>query len=100
MNPCGWTPLHDGWHVAILNIIPYKASMTTITRRTEKEGADGMMVAAVRPYLMDLGSTNGTFLNGERLDDKRFYELLEQDMIRTGNSSREYVLLHDKSGGR
>ncbi|KAL6784378.1 hypothetical protein ACKKBF_B01555 [Auxenochlorella protothecoides x Auxenochlorella symbiontica] len=69
-------------------------------RRTEKEGADGMMVAAVRPYLMDLGSTNGTFLNGERLDDKRFYELLEQDMIRTGNSSREYVLLHDKSGGR
>lgn len=59
-----------------------------------------MMVAAVRPYLMDLGSTNGTFLNGERLDDKRFYELLEQDMIRTGNSSREYVLLHDRSAGK
>lgn len=68
--------------------------------RTEKEGADGMMVAAVRPYLMDLGATNGTSINGERLEPQRYYELLEQDVIKTGNSSREYVLLHDKSGGR
>lgn len=68
-------------------------------RRTEKEGSDGMMVTAVRPYIMDLGSTNGTFLNGERLESQRYYELLEQDMIRVGNSSREYVLLHDKSRG-
>jgi hypothetical protein len=27
---------------------------------------------------MDLGSTNGTFLNGERLESERYYELLEQ----------------------
>jgi pSer/pThr/pTyr-binding forkhead associated (FHA) protein len=25
---------------------------------------------------MDLGSTNGTFLNNERLDSERYYELL------------------------
>lgn len=31
---------------------------------------------AVRPYLMDLGTTNGTFLNGERIESERFYELL------------------------
>ena len=27
---------------------------------------------------MDLGSTNGTFLNGERIDSQRYYELLEK----------------------
>ncbi|KAK9823054.1 hypothetical protein WJX81_004560 [Elliptochloris bilobata] len=53
---------------------------------------------AVRPYMMDLGSTNGTFLNDERLDPQRYYELLEKDMIKFGNSSREYVLIHEKSG--
>ncbi|CAL8462718.1 g2251 [Coccomyxa elongata] len=66
-------------------------------RYTEKEGGDGMMSAAVRPYLMDLGSTNGSFLNGERIDSQRYYELYEKDLIRFGNSSREYVLLHEKS---
>ena len=64
-------------------------------RLTEKEGADGMMAAAVRPYVMDLGATNGTFLNGERLEAQRYYELLEKDMLRFGNSSREYVLLKE-----
>jgi smad nuclear-interacting protein 1 len=62
-------------------------------RLTEK--ADGGP-AAVRPYLMDLGSTNGTFLNGERLEPQRYYELLEQDLLKFGNSSREYVLIKEK----
>ena len=37
-----------------------------------------MMESAVRPYLMDLGSTNGSFLNNERLEAQRFYELYEK----------------------
>ena len=37
-----------------------------------------MMQTAIRPYLMDLGSANGTFLNGEKIEPERFYELLEQ----------------------
>ena len=64
-------------------------------RLTEKEGGDGMMVAAVRPYLLDLGATNGTFLNGERLEPQRYYELLEKDMLKFGNSSREYILVRE-----
>lgn len=56
-----------------------------------------MMASATRPYIMDLGSTNGTWLNGERVEAAHYYELLESDMLRFGNSSREYVLLHDQS---
>ena len=59
-----------------------------------------MMAPATRPYIMDLGSTNGTWLNGERVEAARYYELLESDMLRFGNSSREYVLLHDQSHPR
>ena len=51
----------------------------------------------VLPYIMDLGSTNGTFLNGERIEAQRYIELREQDALKFGESSREYVLLHDKS---
>jgi smad nuclear-interacting protein 1 len=64
-------------------------------RLTEKDSADGMRRAAVRLYCMDLGSTNGTFLNGERLEAQKYVELLHQDALRFGNSSREYVLIAD-----
>jgi smad nuclear-interacting protein 1 len=48
---------------------------------------------SVRPYLLDLESTNGTFVNGQRLEPARFVELREKDVIKVGESSREYVLV-------
>lgn len=51
----------------------------------------------VRPYLIDLESANGTFLNGEKIEPKRYIELKERDVIKFGFSSREYVLLHENS---
>ncbi|KAL3082442.1 hypothetical protein niasHT_038508 [Heterodera trifolii] len=50
-----------------------------------------------RPYINDLGSGNGTFLNGDRIEAQRYYELREKDVLRFGFSSREYVLLHEHS---
>lgn len=68
-------------------------------RLVDKEQPDGMMAKKVRPYLMDLGSTNGTFINENRIESHRYYELFERDNIKFGNSSREYVLLHENSTG-
>ncbi|XP_019181065.1 PREDICTED: FHA domain-containing protein DDL-like isoform X2 [Ipomoea nil] len=68
-------------------------------RQVEKENPDGTLSKQVRPYIMDLGSTNGTFINDNRIEAQRYYELLEKDTIKFGNSSREYVLLHENSAG-
>ncbi|XP_010267721.1 PREDICTED: FHA domain-containing protein DDL-like isoform X1 [Nelumbo nucifera] len=66
-------------------------------RQVEKEQPDGTLSKQVRPYLMDLGSTNGTFINDNRIESQRYYELFEKDTIKFGNSSREYVMLHENS---
>ncbi|KAJ4976382.1 hypothetical protein NE237_001488 [Protea cynaroides] len=66
-------------------------------RQVEKEQPVGTLSKQVRPYLMDLGSTNGTFINDNRIEPQRYYELIEKDTIKFGNSSREYVILHENS---
>lgn len=52
----------------------------------------------VKPYIMDLKSANGTFLNGERIEPERYIEIMEEDVLKFGGSSRDYVLLSDKTG--
>ena len=56
----------------------------------------------VRLYVLDVGSVNGTALNGRRIEEARFVELRERDVLVFGQSGREYVLLHGESraGGR
>ena len=53
----------------------------------------------VKPYIMDLGSTHKTFVNGLAIEEARYYELRERDSLTFGGSSREYLLLHDASAG-
>ena len=47
----------------------------------------------VKPFIIDLGSTNGTFLNGKRLKADLYMELRPKDMLQFGLSAREYILL-------
>lgn len=41
---------------------------------------------------MDLESTNGTFLNEEKIESSKYYELLDKDVLKFGLSDREYVM--------
>ena len=66
-----------------------------------------------RPFIIDLESTNSTFVNDEAIPTSRFYELKPSDglssfllisafisqgflVLKFGQSTREYVLLHDE----
>lgn len=51
----------------------------------------------IRPYIMDLDSANGTYLNNKKIEPRKYYELLEKDVLKFGYSTREYVLLHEHS---
>ncbi|XP_040901283.1 smad nuclear-interacting protein 1 [Toxotes jaculatrix] len=66
-------------------------------RLVEFTRADGTSGRRVRPYIIDLGSGNGTYLNNQRIEPQRYYELKEKDVLKFGFSSREYVLLHEFS---
>ncbi|KAJ3615906.1 hypothetical protein Zmor_012205 [Zophobas morio] len=54
---------------------------------------DGSYSAAVKPYLIDLDSANGTMINGEKIEPRRFYELKEKDVLKFGYSARDYVVM-------
>lgn len=50
-------------------------------------------VQVILPFLVDLDSTNGTFVNGQRIPPHMFYELRASDVIKFASSTREYVLM-------
>lgn len=47
----------------------------------------------VQLYVIDLDSINGTYLNNKRIEPRRYYELLEKDVIKFGYSTRDYVVM-------
>ncbi|KAH9447910.1 hypothetical protein MJO28_011454 [Puccinia striiformis f. sp. tritici] len=48
---------------------------------------------SIKPFIIDLESANGTFVNGEKIPVSRYYELQSGDVIKFGTSSREFVLI-------
>lgn len=47
------------------------------------------------PNLMDLNSTNGTFLNNQQIVPENYYKLSTGDKIKFGCSTRDYVVSLD-----
>mmetsp|Transcript_15807 Transcript_15807/g.36597 ORF Transcript_15807/g.36597 Transcript_15807/m.36597 type:complete len:333 (+) Transcript_15807:180-1178(+) len=62
---------------------------------SDKVGATTRL--SCQPYIMDLESTNGTFLNGVRIDAARYYQLKRGDVLTFGASTREYVVLTENT---
>ncbi|KAK9767869.1 hypothetical protein K7432_001975 [Basidiobolus ranarum] len=64
-------------------------------RQVVEKNEVGEVKRLVKPFIIDLEATNGTFVNGERIPATRYYELKVSDIIKFGSSTREYVLLHE-----
>lgn len=62
-------------------------------RYTERRNEFGDKIGKVKPYLIDLESANGTMLNSGRIQDSRYLELRDKDMVQFGQSTREYVVM-------
>lgn len=65
--------------------------------RTVVRDGDRIEVKTIKPYLMDLDSTNHTFLNGSQVEGARYYELRPGDLIKFATSTRDYIILHGDS---
>ncbi|KAG8969384.1 hypothetical protein FRC03_003075 [Tulasnella sp. 419] len=64
-------------------------------RQVQAKDEWGAVKAVVKPFIIDLESTNGTHVNGETIPPSRYYELKIKDVMKFGQSVREYVLLHE-----
>ncbi|KDO31414.1 hypothetical protein SPRG_04029 [Saprolegnia parasitica CBS 223.65] len=64
-----------------------------VTEHRASELDQPELIQTIKPYIMDLKSTNHTFLNGKKIDHSRYIELRERDVLTFGESSREYVLM-------
>ena len=47
----------------------------------------------VKPYVIDLESSNGTELNGKDIEASRYFELRDKDILKFAGSEREYVIM-------
>ncbi|KAI0670761.1 SMAD/FHA domain-containing protein [Trametes maxima] len=64
-------------------------------RQVREKNEFGDVKSAVKPFIIDLESTNGTIVNDETIPTSRYYELMLGDVIKFGESVREYVLLSE-----
>jgi smad nuclear-interacting protein 1 len=64
-------------------------------RQVGKKDEYGTMQKQVKPYLIDLGSTNGSYVNRKEVPSERFYELRSTDSLAFGDDEREFVLLEE-----
>ncbi|RHZ56320.1 hypothetical protein Glove_402g73 [Diversispora epigaea] len=63
---------------------------------TFTDSETGEQKTDIKPYIIDLESSNSTFVNKKIIPTSRYVELRAYDEIKFGFSSRDYVLLYDE----
>ena len=63
-----------------------------IQKAVEDEYGVKKVRGKVKPYIIDLESSNGTELNDERIETSRYFELRDKDILKFAGSEREYVV--------
>lgn len=63
-------------------------------RRQSKHNVVGDVTNVCKPYIIDLNSRNHTYLNKQQIEPQRYYELLNNDILTFGESTRKYVLIN------
>jgi smad nuclear-interacting protein 1 len=53
----------------------------------------GHILTLGRAYVIDLESSNGTFLNGEEIPTSRYIELKNEDVLKFGDSTTDNVIM-------
>lgn len=66
-------------------------------RQIVETDALGQSKRTTKPFIIDLESANGTFVNGTKIPPTRYYELKLSDVLKFGASTREFVLLHESA---
>jgi len=66
-------------------------------RYVQEKDEFGTSKGVIKPFVIDLESTNKTFVNDEAIPAARYYELIAGDVIKFGLSTREYVILHEEA---
>ncbi|KAJ4348217.1 uncharacterized protein N0V89_009589 [Didymosphaeria variabile] len=64
-----------------------------VTKTVQDEYGVKKTKGKVKPYVIDLESSNGTELNGERVETSRYFELRDKDILKFAGSEREYVVV-------
>ena len=79
----------------ILMAHPSLSSQHAVLQYRALPNKEGRVVC--QPYIMDLESTNGTHLNGVKIDAARYYQLRKGDVLTFGASTREFVLMTENT---
>ncbi|KNZ73303.1 Smad nuclear-interacting protein 1 [Termitomyces sp. J132] len=66
-------------------------------RNIHEKDEFGGSKSLIKPFIIDLESTNGTHVNDGAIPAARYYELKTGDVIKFGLSTREYVFLSDEA---
>lgn len=64
-------------------------------REIRRKNEYGDLEVEVKPYLIDLESTNKSYVNKKEIPESRYYELISGDSLAFGDSARDFVMLRE-----